>query len=141
VLWSWDRRPVAPYAGLPGGRTADSERANAREGLDGVLRAGFGPSLPGEVDVELAEGPPERTLVDRSADAELLVLGGKARPERVGRVLGPVIRACLARAACPVVVVSAEEAPAVPQPARPRRTPVLAGRVPHGALAGGAPGR
>jgi nucleotide-binding universal stress UspA family protein len=58
--------------------------------------------VPGEVATELTEGGAGRTLVDVSADADLLVLGsGSPAAESVG----PVIRACLSHAHCPVVIV------------------------------------
>ena len=71
----------------------------------------FGPQPPAGVSSELTQGIAERVLVDRSAGANLLVLGEAAPPPLAGRAIGSVIRACLRRAFCPVVVVSAEEHP------------------------------
>jgi len=53
---------------------------------------------------------PERALVDSSAAADLLVLGSESGLT-AGRSAGPVIRACLSRAYCPVVVISPETYP------------------------------
>ena len=58
--------------------------------------------VPDEVATELTEGVAGRTLVNLSADADLLVLGsGSPAAESVG----PAIRACLSHARCPVVLV------------------------------------
>jgi len=52
------------------------------------------------VIAELADGLPAKVLADRAAGASLLVLG--AAP---AGFLGPVARACLREAPCPVVIV------------------------------------
>ena len=62
---------------------------------------------PPGVGTELTEGMPERVLISRAATADLLVLG-TARPRDAGGLsVGPVIRTCLSRSQCPVVVVGA----------------------------------
>ena len=65
------------------------------------------------VSTELADGLPARVLADRAAGASLLVLG--AAP---AGFLGPVARACLRQAPCPVVIVvpDSRPAPAAPRP-------------------------
>jgi nucleotide-binding universal stress UspA family protein len=79
------------------------------------------------VRTEVAEGLAARVLLERCADADMLVLGtpgdgglapGAAQPT------GPVIRACLRRAPCPVVVISAA---LEPHQADEARVPVPAG--------------
>ncbi|MGJ5832337.1 universal stress protein [Streptomyces ossamyceticus] len=53
-----------------------------------------------------AEGPARKVLLDASADADLLVVGARRRPEhRVGLQLGRVAHTALHHAACPVAVV------------------------------------
>jgi len=81
-------------------------------------------------------GVPSEILVHRAAGARMLVLGQAEQhrrhdgaPFRHEPALGPVARACVARAVCPVVVVSIpaqRPAPADADPA-PRRIPELAG--------------
>lgn len=65
---------------------------------------------PGRLSSELAGGSPAKVLIDRSAGAELLVLGNAYPAGRwaseVPPVMGTVARACLDGAACPVVVVA-----------------------------------
>ncbi len=63
------------------------------------------------VTTELADGLPAHVLADRAAGASLLVLG--AAPTGF---IGPVARACLRRAPCPVVIV----VPASPAAVTPR---------------------
>ncbi len=56
---------------------------------------------------ELAGEPPARVLLDRAADAEMLVLGTTRPGRQPGQptlAMGPVARACLRLAHCPVVV-------------------------------------
>jgi nucleotide-binding universal stress UspA family protein len=63
---------------------------------------------PGRLSSERATGSPAAVLIDRSADAELLVLAtayqaGQSAND-VLTPMGPVARACLHSAACPVAV-------------------------------------
>jgi nucleotide-binding universal stress UspA family protein len=65
---------------------------------------------PDRLSSELVGGSPDKVLIDRSADAELLVLGtaypaGQLAGE-VPAAVGSTVRACLHGAACPVVIVS-----------------------------------
>lgn len=80
---------------------------------------------PGRVTTELADGLPARMLSDSAEGASLLVLG--AAPSGF---LGPVARACLLQAPCPVVIVVPESpcAAATPRP-RGEMTNVRAGAV------------
>ena len=101
------RGQFAPYA--PGTRTPDIDEAYAAAGeLLAAAAEVAGASLPPErLRSELADGLPARVLVDRAATAGLLVLGittrGAGQPEGD---LGPVVRACLHHAPCPVVAVA-----------------------------------
>jgi nucleotide-binding universal stress UspA family protein len=56
---------------------------------------------------EITEGMAERVLADRSRDADLLVLGAAADVRMTGRPAGPVIRACMRSARCPLVIITA----------------------------------
>ncbi|WP_163504717.1 universal stress protein [Fodinicola acaciae] len=58
-----------------------------------------------EVVDDLVAGPPEQALVAAAREAQLLVVGGRARGGQTGLVLGPVTRAVLRDAGCPVAVV------------------------------------
>jgi nucleotide-binding universal stress UspA family protein len=106
VVRVWDPvRHAAPYAAVDATPTCEEKQAEARHGLAAALRVEFGPAMPDDVTSELAEGVPERVLVNRSGVADLLVLGVTDSAWLDGRSTGPVVRACLARARCPVVVI------------------------------------
>ena len=103
-----DTRLRAPYASWAG--VCEDERRTAAKALldrtaDLVRRA-----LPlGRVVAELVDEPPAQALVERSADAEMLVLGTNRPPVQTGQpplALGPVTRICLRRASCPVVMIA-----------------------------------
>lgn len=63
------------------------------------------------VRTEVAEGLAARVLLDRCAGADMLVLGTAGDEPGGSRSAGPVIRACLRRASCPVVVIGAAQEP------------------------------
>jgi len=133
-----DRFRRAPYAGLPEASPADQDDADGRAPLvTAELEAGW-IVPPGRLSSELAHGSPAKVLIDRSAGAELLVLG-TACPEvqsasEAPPLVGPVARACLHRAACPVVVVTASDAAWPPAHIYPAPDATLAGRPPAAVL-------
>jgi nucleotide-binding universal stress UspA family protein len=62
----------------------------------------------------LVDEPPARALLERAADAEMLVLGTSRPPVQPGQpplAMGPVARVCLRRAPCPVVMVASGDLP------------------------------
>jgi nucleotide-binding universal stress UspA family protein len=109
VVLVWSPRAAASYAPAAGRPTAEQQREAAGKKLTALLRRVFRAGLPWRLTPELAQGVAERVLVEESADADLLVLGAAAPPCTSGRSVGPVVRACLSRARCPVVVVSPAE--------------------------------
>jgi len=102
--------PRASYSGSPdaspsaaggAGRTAQLAAAELEAGRT---------LPPDRLSSELVAGSPAKVLIDRSAGAELLVLGtaypaGHSATDMPPTV-GSTMRACLHGAACPVVVVS-----------------------------------
>jgi nucleotide-binding universal stress UspA family protein len=111
VVRSWSAEPRAFYAHPASGpQAAALQHRQASEGLAATLRAVLGSQPRDNVTSEVVEGMAERVLVDQSAGAELLVLGS-ATDLMAGRSIGPVIRGCLSRAHCPVVVVGPEGPP------------------------------
>jgi nucleotide-binding universal stress UspA family protein len=114
VVRAWDpARHVARHATAGAMPPGEETQHAACAGLAAAMRAAFGPTIPTYVMAELAEGVPERVLTDRSARADLLVLGVSAAASQIGRSAGPVVRSCFARARCPVVIVTADGAPTV----------------------------
>lgn len=106
VVHAWQPAPRALYAGYARHDHDEQQRAAGRT-LASALHGVFGVDLPVHLSAEVIEGVPERALVEVSAGAELLVLGSASAPTDIGRSIGPVIRSCLSRAQCPVVVIGA----------------------------------
>jgi nucleotide-binding universal stress UspA family protein len=90
-------------------------RAEARPGdidVDTMWRSVMPRLVPGvRVRTEVAEGLTARVLLERCEGADMLVLGTAGDGPGASRSAGPVIRACLRRAACPVVVIGADSGP------------------------------
>jgi nucleotide-binding universal stress UspA family protein len=91
----------------------------AREKLDRMLTSVHTEGLL--LDPVVTTAPAPQALVDRSAEAELLVVGSRGHGRVRGLVLGSVSMQCVLHAHCPVVVVRTE-----PQQAEPRRHQTLA---------------
>jgi nucleotide-binding universal stress UspA family protein len=107
VVHAWEpavRR--ASYAILGDSTVSGQERLRAQSVLAAVMRGVYGIEIPPGVTAELAEGTAERVLVQRSGEASLLVLGA-AGAHLAGRPAGPVIRACMRSARCPLVIITA----------------------------------
>jgi nucleotide-binding universal stress UspA family protein len=80
-----------------------------------------------QVRTEVVEGLAPRVLLDQCAGADMLVLGTASDVPGSSRSAGPVIRACLRRASCPVVVISAaqQRIPRHEPPVRPADSRVV----------------
>jgi nucleotide-binding universal stress UspA family protein len=125
AVCAWSPEFRAPYAPVAGRATPDRQRAEAAASLAAAVRA-LGPAQPADLVAEVTQGIAERTLVDRSAGADLLVLGAALPPGTSGRSVGPVVRSCLSRSRCPVVVVSPDEVAVSPGEAATRPGPARA---------------
>ena len=79
------------------------------DAIDDVVRSAQAPGVL--VRVEEVDGLAARVLLDRCLGADMLVLGTVSDTPGALRSAGPVIRACLRRAPCPVVVISAAQDP------------------------------
>jgi nucleotide-binding universal stress UspA family protein len=112
VIEAWQVYPArALYAASPGDRGLPSRDA-AADRLAARVRAVLGDAASRAVTTELVEGTAERVLAEASARADLLVLGSGSQspvaqvdPQIVDRPTGPVIRACLSHARCPVLII------------------------------------
>jgi nucleotide-binding universal stress UspA family protein len=107
VVHAWEpavRR--ASYAILGDSTVSGQERLRAQSVLAAVMCGVYGIEIPPGVTAELAEGTAERVLVQHSQRASLLVLGA-AGAHLAGRPAGPVIRACMRSARCPLVIITA----------------------------------
>jgi nucleotide-binding universal stress UspA family protein len=112
VVLAWEANQVAAYSPAIAHPDRDQQERTACHTLEVALRCAFGPVIPHSVIIRVTEGTPERVLVEESVGAELLVLGSGWARSLSGAYIGPVIRGCLGRAACPVVVIGPLAAPA-----------------------------
>lgn len=104
---------AAPYAGCARRSAAEAENAVPRDAwLKALVDTALGDSPLVTVDTEVVAGLAAKVLISCAAGADLLVLGDPATSQH--DVIGPVARACLRHAPCPVVVVSAEMSKPVP---------------------------
>jgi nucleotide-binding universal stress UspA family protein len=78
-----------------------------QEALVRAVLARFPGALP-ELSTELVQGDPASTLIDRSRDGVLLVLGSRGLSGAADVAVGSVADACLRHGSCPVVVVPAD---------------------------------
>jgi nucleotide-binding universal stress UspA family protein len=97
-----------PFVGDLTGAAVMPDPRLLREGAQAVLDrsiAAAGP--PPDVDVrpEVLEGSPAMRLIERSADADLLVVGARGHGGFVGLLVGSVATQCVNHAKVPVVVV------------------------------------
>jgi nucleotide-binding universal stress UspA family protein len=102
VVLCWSAEPRAYYA-PPHGRQENGRREHSLQ-LAATVRGVLDGDEPRGFTTEVVEGAAERALIDESAGADLLVLGS-ASSGLAGGAVGPVIRACLCGAHCPVVVI------------------------------------
>lgn len=130
---------VASYAAVPAPGECDDVDA------DVMWKSVMPDPVPGvEVRTEVVLGLAARVLLDRCEGADMLVLGTVSDLPGALRSAGPVIRACLRRAPCPVVVISAAQDPLAREEATGRdaeaRVPVqVSAAAEAGARVGAAP--
>ncbi|MET8947155.1 universal stress protein [Streptomyces sp. NPDC004542] len=120
VVRAW-RRPAHRGTDHPllAGNPAHEFEEQASELLDTLL----GDATAGHPDLQVrrttVEGPARQVLVDRSAAADLVVVGARRRPGRFGLQLGRIAHTLLHHARCPVAVVPQQ----VPVTETPRYSP------------------
>lgn len=104
-----DTRTPAPYASASLAERHGELRAAAQALLDRTERAARDDLPADRLVTELTEESPARALLRRAKGAEMLVVGATRNSAGAGRsaqALGPVARACVRQARCPVVVVA-----------------------------------
>jgi nucleotide-binding universal stress UspA family protein len=112
VVRAWeDPPPRAPYA-LERSVSGEAGPAEAGRQLQSIVRTALGTPDATMANAEVTRGRAARALVDRCSGADMLVLGAHQPANPVGHPagpppVGPVIRACLRGAPCPVVIVRA----------------------------------
>jgi nucleotide-binding universal stress UspA family protein len=121
VIQAWQPHPLHALYAAGGGSARQSPSCAEEAGLLAAqVRSTLGGATGLQLVTDVVEGPPERVLVEASSQADLLVLGsgsqsqvGPADPRVVDRPVGPVVRACLSHARCPVVIITRTFAPMV----------------------------
>ncbi len=88
-----------------GGAYADDARRHAREVVEAGVAAARDNAPGVNVRSEIAQGSPGRTLVNDSANANLVVVGSRGRGGFASLLLGSVGQQVATHAKCPVVVV------------------------------------
>jgi nucleotide-binding universal stress UspA family protein len=115
---------LASYAAVPALSTEDDVSID----IDDLVRSVKADLAPEVLfRSEVVDGLPARVLLDRCEGADMLVLGTSIDVPGARRSAGPVIRACLRRAPCPVVVISPAQDPMRREPAAAERVKVPAG--------------
>lgn len=82
--------------------------ASYRAELDAIVDRVDADALGEPVEKVLLEASPAQALLDRSADADLLIVGSRGHGGFVGLLLGSVGNQVAAHATCPVVIVPGE---------------------------------
>jgi nucleotide-binding universal stress UspA family protein len=106
--------PAARAAYLPPAPPASlAQQLDAEETLAAHVHAALtdDPTAASSVRRAAVGGEPRHVLVDRSAEADVLVLGASHRTAFATRVLGSTASTCAAVAHCPVMVVPEAWAP------------------------------
>ena len=119
--YHYDPRMRAPYASWAKVQSQDEGHAGARANLAAAADIARRDLPPDQLTAELADELPVRALLDRAAQAELLVLGATrplCKPGQPPPAMDPVARDCLRLARCPVVVVTPGNQPASGMSAR-----------------------
>jgi nucleotide-binding universal stress UspA family protein len=104
--WHPPAMPMTPpYGSLPPEGYASQPQQNALDLLEKFV-AGLDAREPAvDVHTVVAEGNPAEVLIERSKEADLLVVGSRGHGGFKGMLLGSVSHHLVAHAECPVVVV------------------------------------
>lgn len=103
--WEPSARRRAPYATAAERRTPTEDRDNGQRVVQAAVSAALTAHPGADVQAALAEGPPSAVLLRCTDNALLLALGQSLHPNGTPTELGPVTRACVQGAHCPVVTV------------------------------------
>ncbi|GAA4971029.1 universal stress protein [Kineococcus glutinatus] len=106
AAWHPPALPMTPpYGAVPPEGYGDQPRQEALDLLDRFTGA-LAPRTPAvDVRTSVEEGNPAAVLIERSGEADLLVVGSRGHGGFAGMLLGSVSQHLVAHAHCPVVVV------------------------------------
>jgi len=97
-----------------------SPEETARHALAGMVARVLGDAPPPWFRSVVQEGSAARILIEESAGAEMLIVGGHAKGAFAGTALGAVAAACASHAHCPVLVLHADDRHVGDRPQRDR---------------------
>jgi nucleotide-binding universal stress UspA family protein len=114
VVYVYEHTPSWQLYRYPTGMPVSSAEEQEQERRQAAQRAyqlaegmiGPRPDTPEIRAVAIEDRRPARALIERSRDAQLLVVGSRGRGGFTGLLLGSVSQQCAAHAHCPVVIVS-----------------------------------
>jgi nucleotide-binding universal stress UspA family protein len=108
AVTAWHRPALfmaPPYGSLPPEGYETQPKDDALAMLE-RFTAELTPRTPAvDIRTSIAEGNPAKVLIERSKEADLLVVGARGREGFAGMLLGSVSQHLVAHAECPVVVV------------------------------------
>jgi nucleotide-binding universal stress UspA family protein len=106
AVWAPPTMPMSPpYGALPAEGYADQPRKEALALLE-RFTADLEKRDPAVgISSSIEEGTPAKVLIERSKEADLLVVGSRGHGGFAGMLLGSVSQHLVAHANCPVVVV------------------------------------
>jgi nucleotide-binding universal stress UspA family protein len=94
-----------PYGSVPPEGYGTQPKQNALDLLDQLTSPLEAKTPAVDVRTVVEEGSPAKVLIERSKDADLLVVGSRGHGGFAGMLLGSVSHHLVAHAECPVVVV------------------------------------
>lgn len=106
MTWKSPTLPMPPpYGGAVDGDYESQPRNSALAQLDAFV-SDLVPQTPAvDVRTSIEEGSPAKVLIERSKEADLLVVGSRGLDGFAGMLLGSVSQHLVAHAECPVVVI------------------------------------
>ena len=105
TAWKVPAPPMAPpYGSYPWEGSFDLSEV-ARQALTASMAEVLGPDPVGAVESVIVQGNAAQVLLDKSATADLLVVGSRGHGAFVGMLLGSVSHHVTAHATCTVAVV------------------------------------
>ena len=123
--WSYPAMTSAPGIVPPPTFARKDLEAEARQVLDSTVDAVVGDAAPGLlVERVVVEGSAAKQLIERSRDADMLVIGHRGHGGFTGLHLGSVAEQCAVHATCTSVITRSVEQVEVPAPGRPTRVVV-----------------
>jgi nucleotide-binding universal stress UspA family protein len=106
TTWQPPALPLSPPYGALGDKDyEDQPRTSALALLDKIVAELPARSPAVDVRTSIEEGSPAKVLIERSQEADLLVVGSRGRDGFAGMLLGSVSQHLVAHAHCPVVVI------------------------------------